>query len=491
MTSVEGVSSNERMIFSGEPVDVVFKEEGGGFQEVKTSGEGMRKLRAEEKHLQAAVITKQERVERIKNIILSMEYFSISRNYLEVIEKIAAVDFSAAQVIVESLKDYSKGEAYLLLARSSKGEEGIEFLRKAKEGYADFSLLWKIHQEELRRDLPEAEKTLTQLHWRVQFEKGGAWLGPSTFASVRFAYQHQLADKEEYLFSLLDKIRQETPFYDFSLSGYLKEMEGWPKELIDPVLSVIRERVQECDGRNQLDLWSVFLPFEKDRPDFQRDLATVLNVIEENQEENLSYRIKNLIMKIAPFAPNEAERFLVFLDPEEDWSWVEAKVEIFVGKTRDPEFDRKGEFLKLEEEIKPYLDPYESEDYLLLFKGASAALGKEARPYFYEGIRGLKRENPIELISRGAKDYFRTLRSDWDAFWGIPNDSERFDPLQGTLFSSLGWWEFDSIMSYFPFMEREEKEMVVQAALKLYDYNPPMYRDIVLEALLEVKLDDL
>lgn len=351
--------------------------------------------------------------------------------------------------------------------------------------------MWKVQQEEKRRNFPEASETLNELFERINYQKVGVYgLCESDFALIDFAYRYHLPHRDILLSNFLEAIRSESYFNHCMLTSYLEKMSGWPTEVSHIVCEAFKERLKYESVEDQINLWRELLKFEGTHPAFQeafqKDLAEVFQMIEENVEEDIEYEVIHLIKKIAPIVPQEAERFLVFLDRISSWYWIEGKVAVFMAQAQDPTFDKQGEFWKLEKEIQPYLSRYESDDGIHLFGAAYAAFGEEALPYLYEGIKGLKRENPAELVVRGARDFSRECRKDWGSFWGIPTESTPVDVKEGTLFSELDDWELGLILEYLIPTQFKEKEMAIEALLQLHR-NSPLYDD-ELYTLLQAQL---
>lgn len=490
MTSVEGVSSNDN-IYPEEHEQEVLKEETAIVSpEVKSSGEGMEMLRAEEQQLQAGVIARHERLERIKNTAQNIEFFTYMKGYLDVLEKIAAVDYSAAKAIVDSWKyDFQRNPAYLHLAKFAKDEELGALFKDIKEDRYGFSDLWKVYQEENRRGLPEAEQTFESLLLSSRWAGRSSYLSEDSFASVEFAHHFKLPNFEAFLANLLKGIDEHSYFSGYEFRKYLPLMEGWSKELLSHVLPAIKDKIRTCDVDDQIEMWAYLLKFEACHPElqdeFEEDVAEVIQLFKENPGEDCNYELRKLVKALAPIVPHHAERFLEFFNPEDPDDMIKAKVAIFIGKAKDPEFDRKGEFFKLKEEIEPHFELFESEGPLELFKAAYAAFGEEARPYFHDAVKAYRTVFPLAALVQGGKDLSKEIGQEWKSFWGIPQEDTEPNPLEGTIYYNLHRWDFKKLLNALTPTNLPDKEEAIKAA---YCIDSGGFRYAAGEALLKAEV---
>ncbi|MCB1115366.1 MAG: hypothetical protein KDK71_02755 [Chlamydiia bacterium] len=481
--SVSGVSSEESYGFSYQGVEESQEETKAPVPQ-GVSGEGIGKLRAEEHYVQADILEKEKQVSRMKKLALEDCYFPYDEDNFVLLDKIAALDIAAAKEIIESWNYASdKGRGYAILSKHLSDEDAAEMLSFARKGCWNISGLIMIYEEEKRRDLFQAKETLWAIFNKLESHQPG-YNWRETFPPVAFAFKYDLSEKDKLLEDLCQNLRSNTLcIFSFSIKEWLHAIKEWPLELQKTLLDVYKERAMVCAMNWRLKPWGQILAFELSQPQLveegKKDVSKGIAFLENSNLEERSYYAGVLIKLVSPHAPYEAEKFLPFLDQEKKDEIALAKLRIFIGKCKDPSFDKVKGFDLIEKEVAPLLAPGDSKGHQALFQAAFCAKGKEgARPYFHHALQAVRKEDSLHKTEKVARKMRKDISAHWSAFWGISEEEEgaAVDPLKGTIFQGFSEWDLLSLAKALKNTNlSEEKKQVLDGLYRLYEENPDSY----------------
>ncbi|MCB1115365.1 MAG: hypothetical protein KDK71_02750 [Chlamydiia bacterium] len=512
MMSVSGVSAEESYGFSYQGVKESQEETKAPVSQ-GVSGEGIEKLRAEEHHVQADILEKEERISRIKKLVLENSSLLHGKHRLAWIDQVASIDFGMAKEIVDSWRgDSDKVQGYVILSRYQDDQKAADILQASKKMAYCLTDDIMIYEEEKRRKFPQAEETFDLITKKLdkhnvsisnctsfrsnrqigllgftvkkEFYYREYFFGDHAFSPVEFAIRYNLPVQDKLLADLCQYLDKRSGHLGFFVSEEgLAAIKNWPLKHLRSVLNILKENIRSCNEDYKIQLWGLILAFEfshsllfKER---ERDMAEVLELVNNCGGKDISYQIGLLIKEVAPYAPHAAERFLPLINQGKKDEIILAKLRIFMGKCQDPNFDKAKAFDSLEQEISPLMSSSSPKEYLALFEAAFCAKGREeARPYFNQALQAIRKEDSLRKMGEVGKEMRKDLSARWSAFWGISEEEEgtAVDPLKGTIFQGFSEWDLLSLAKALKNTNlTEEKKQVLDGLYRLYEEDPDPY----------------